>query len=107
MEEEIKTLGQLEEGKFYRVGVLQNILKNLGLNFSIYTIRDYETWKCLNYKCGKRHNQEVGACERCGGSIRTPLIITPRTRGGGKGVGHRRYTAQEIKDIIEIFKERR
>ena len=104
--EEIKSIEQLKENKFYRVSVLQGILKNLGLNFSIYTIRDYETWKCLDYKCGKRHNKEVSVCERCGRVVRPPLIVTPRTRGGGKGPGHRRYTLEEIKKIIDIFKER-
>ena len=124
--EEIKNIEQLEENKFYRVSVLQSILKNFGLNFSIYTIRDYETWKCLNYKCGKRHNQKVDVCNgfiknkvkdpttgefkiekvSCGGSVRPPIIESPRTRGGGKGAGHRRYTAEEIKKIIDIFKER-
>ena len=106
MIEEIQTIEQLEENKFYRVSVLQSILQNLGLNFSIYTIRDYETWKCLNYKCGKRHNEAVAICHKCGGSVREPLIPTPRTRGGGKGPGHRRYTIEEIKHIIDIFKER-
>lgn len=107
MEETINTLEQLEDGKFYRVNVLQDILENMGLNYSIYTIRDYETWKCLNYKCGKRHNQEVSTCVKCGGAVRPPLIITPRTRGGGKGPGHRRYTAQEIRKIVLIFTERK
>jgi hypothetical protein len=86
---------------------LQNILKALGLTFSIYTIRDYETWKCLNYECGYRNNSEVTNCARCGGPVRPPLISSPRTRGGGRGVGHRRYTASEIKAIVDIFKERK
>lgn len=103
----IVSLSELQEGKFYRVNVLEHILKNLGLNYSIYTIRDYETWKCLNYKCGKRHDTEVSVCERCQGPVRPPLIPTPRTRGGGKGHGHRRYTSEEISKIIDIFKERR
>ena len=107
MEEEIKTIDELKENRFYRVAVLQSILENLGLNYSIYTIRDYETWKCLNYKCGKRHNQEISVCSKCGGAVRPPLIPTPRTRGGGKGPGHRRYTIAEIRQIIDIFKERK
>lgn len=102
----ITKLEQLEEGKFYRVFDLQAILENLGLNYSIYTIRDYETWKCLNYKCGKRHNTEVSACEKCQGPVRPPLVASPRTRGGGKGPGHRRYSSDEIHKIVEIFKER-
>jgi len=101
------TLDDLEEGNFYGVAVLQSILKGLNLNHSIYTIRDYETWKCLDYKCGRRHNQEVGECMRCGGAVRPPLIESPRTRGGGKGPGHRRYTAAEIGEIIDVFKQRK
>jgi hypothetical protein len=107
MEEIISDVNKLKDGIFYRVEVLQEILKKLGLNYSIFTIRDYETWKCLNYKCGKRHNEEVKVCSKCGGAVRLPLIISPRTRGGGKGVGHRRYTKKEIEEIIELFKERR
>ncbi len=103
----ITTIDELEDGKFYRVADLQAILKDLNLNHSIYTIRDYETWKCLDYKCGKRHNQVVGSCGRCEGEVRAPLIQSPRTVGGGKGPGHRRYTAQEIRSIVEIFKTRK
>lgn len=102
----ITRLEDLEEGRFYRVATLQAILHRLGLNYSIYTIRDYETWKCKNYKCGKRHNEKVEKCERCRGGVRPPLIDSPRTRGGGKGPGHRRYTKQEIERIVNIFKER-
>ena len=104
--EPIKKLDELEEGKYYRVSDLQTILENLGLNYSIFTIRDYETWKCLNYKCGRRHNQEVSACEKCKGPVRPPLILSPRTRGGGKGLGHRRYTAAELRKLVEIFTQR-
>lgn len=103
----VTRLNDLENDKFYRVADLQAILKNLNLNHSIYTIRDYETWKCLDYKCGKRHNRMVDACARCDGPVRAPLISSPRTRGGGKGPGHRRYTAQEIRSIVEIFKARK
>jgi len=106
-ENTISRLKDLEEGKFYRISVLQAILKNLGLNYSIFTIRDYETWKCLDYKCGHRHNQEASVCEKCGGAIRPPLILSPRTRGGGKGPGHRRYTAEEIRGLVDVFKERK
>ena len=101
------TLNDLEEGKFYGIAVLQSILKNLNLNHSIYTIRDYETWKCLDYKCGKRNSQSVEVCGKCGGSVRPPLIKSPRTLGGGKGPGHRRYTASEIRGIVDIFKQRK
>lgn len=103
----ISKLGDLEEGKFYRVDTLQAVLKDLGLNHSIFTIRDYETWKCLDYKCGHRHNQEVSVCEKCKGVVRPPLIPSPRTRGGGKGWGHRRYTLEEIKGLVDIFKVRK
>jgi len=105
-DENIKTLDELDDRKLYRVGVLMNILKEMNLNYSIYSIRDAETWKCLNYKCGKRHNEEVEKCSRCGGSVRQPFIPSPRTRGGGKGPGHRRYDTGEIRKIVEIFKER-
>ena len=100
-------INDLEEGKFYGIAVLQSILKNLNLNHSIFTIRDYETWKCLDYKCGKRHNQEVGACSKCQGLVRAPLISSPRTRGGGKGPGHRRYTALDINEVVNVFKQRK
>ena len=103
----IKKIEQLEDGKYYRVTDLKSLLENLGLNYSIYSIRDYETWKCLNYKCGKRHNQEVSVCEKCQGPVRPPLIPSPRTRGGGKGPGHRRYTTEEVRKIIAIFQERK
>ncbi len=105
--EELSSVSQLKEDKLYKIGELQSLLKNLGLLYSIYTIRDYETWKCLDYTCGKRHNSPVAKCERCGGSVREPLIGSPRTRGGGKGPGHRRYTSGEIKQIVAILKERR
>lgn len=102
----VKTVEELQDGKYYRVADLQSILRELNLNYSIYTIRDYETWKCLDYKCGKRHSYEVSVCEKCKGPVRPPLVQSPRTRGGGKGPGHRRYTAQEIRDIINIFTQR-
>ena len=102
----VTRLEDLEAGKFYGIATLQAILKDLNLNYSIYTIRDYETWKCLDYKCGKRHNLEVGVCDRCKGPVRPPLIKSPRTRGGGKGPGHRRYTADEVRQIVEVFKQR-
>lgn len=104
--EVVTKLEDLNDDKFYRVNDLQAILENIGLNYSIYTIRDYETWKCLNYECGKRYNDEVSKCEKCGGEVRAPLIDSPRTRGGGKGVGHRRYTGADIKKIVSVFKER-
>jgi len=107
IKEPISDIKKLQDDHFYRVADLQAVLKNLGLNYSIFTVRDYETWKCINYHCGKRHNEEVEKCERCGGPVREPIIESPRTRGGGKGVGHRRYTGREIKQIVELFKERR
>lgn len=106
IQSEVKTLADLVDTKFYRVNDLQSILKEMGLNYSIYTIRDYETWKCLNYECGKRYNEAVDKCAKCGSEVRAPLIDSPRTRGGGKGVGHRRYTGQDIKKIVAIFTER-
>ena len=106
-EDKVWTVNELVDGKFYGIAVLQSILKSMNLNYSIYTIRDYETWKCLDYKCGKRHNQAVDICDRCGGNVRPPLIISPRTRGGGRGPGHRRYTAVEIRQIVNVFKERK
>ena len=102
----ITSLEELRENRFYGIAELQAILKNMNLNYSIFTIRDYETWKCLDYKCGKRHNEAVAVCGRCGGKVRAPLIPSPRTRGGGKGPGHRRYNAQEVRNIVEVFKAR-
>lgn len=102
-----QTVDDLQDGIFYKVEDLQAILKNKGLNYSIFTIRDYETYKCLNYKCGKRHNEKVTVCQTCGGQIQPPLIDSPRTRGGGRGVGHRRYTKEDILAIIEVFEARR
>lgn len=104
--EVVQSINELDDEKFYRVDDLKSVLKNLGLNYSIYTIRDYETWKCLNYECGKRYTEEVDKCEKCGSDVRAPLIKSPRTLGGGKGVGHRRYTGRDIKDIVEVFKQR-
>jgi len=103
----IQTITELVDGRFYRLADLQALLKNLSLNFSIFIIRDYETWKCIDYKCGKRHNTEVSECADCSGTVRPPLIASPRSRGGGRGVGHRRYTANEIKKIIATFRLRR
>jgi len=107
MVEQINEIKNLSDKKFYKRSVLQGILKNLGLNFSIFTLRDYETWKCLDYTCGKRYDEEVKVCKVCGGKVRAPLINSPRTRGGGKGPGHRRYTKQEIENIVNIFKQRK
>lgn len=101
-----QTVKDLKKGRFYRVSDLQNVLKNHGLSYSIYTVRDYETWKCTNYKCGKRHNEPVGSCLTCGAKIRKPIIHSPRTPGGGKGSGHRRYTDKDIKLIVKTFSGR-
>ncbi len=105
-DKEITSVSQLQEDKLYRLYVLQHILKALGLNYSIFTIRDYETWKCLDYKCGKRHSEKVEKCERCGGPVREPLLESPRTMVRGKGFGHRRYKAEEIRKIVQVFQER-
>jgi len=102
----ITSLKDLRDGSFYRIADLQAVLEELNLNCSIFTIRDYETWKCLDYHCGKRHNEAVEICSKCQGNVRAPLIISPRTRGGGKGPGHRRYTAQEVRGIVKIFEQR-
>ncbi len=104
--EAVTTLAQVQDDIFYRVADLQAILERLHVNYSIYTIRDYETWKCLNYKCAKRHNEEVAQCIKCGGQVRAPLIPSPRTKGGGRGAGHRRYTGAEIKEIVKVFTQR-
>ncbi len=101
-----ENLEDLKDNGFYKVSVLKTILKNLNLNYSIYTIRDYETWKCMDYKCGKRHNLEVSVCDKCNKPVRAPLIKSPRTLGRGRGPGHRRYTAEEIRNIVNIFSER-
>lgn len=101
--ETITTLEQVEDNKFYRVADLKAVLKNLGLNYSIFSIMNAETWKCLNYSCGKRYTEKVDHCARCGSEVSEPIIASPRTRGGGKGVGHRRYSGTDIKRIVEEF----
>jgi hypothetical protein len=103
MSDAITSLEQLKAGTFYKVGVLQSILKEMGFSYSIFTIRDYETWKCLNYKCGKRNAEKVDVCPKCGGEVRPAIIPSPRTLGGGKGFGHRRYSGEDIQKIIEVF----
>lgn len=103
----ITDLSQVEDGHFYKRVELQSILKNLGLNYSIFSIRDAETWKCTNYECGKRHEYEVTECEKCHSAVNVPIIDSPRTRGGGKGKGHRRYSADDIRKIVAVFGERK
>lgn len=103
----IKTTEQLEDGVLYKFSVLKDILKSKGLPYSIFTIRDKETWKCNDYKCGKRNTHEVDVCARCGGSVTPPLIQSPRTAISGDGFGHRRYTKEDIEKIVEIFSKRR
>lgn len=105
MNDTLKTLADLQEGKYYKVKEVQSLLKNLGLLYSIYTIRDYETWKCMDYKCGKRHDNEVSKCEKCGGSVRSPRIESPRTFGNVT-TGHRRYSADEVRKVVEVFSQR-
>src|SRR5438552_18617495 len=99
----VQSLEELQEYKYYRVGDLQTILKNMGLNFSIYSIRDAESWTCINKECKKRHDREVSKCEGCGGEVKAPIIPSPRTPGGGVSTGHRRYTAADIKKVVEVF----
>ena len=101
------TYKDLVDERYYKISDLRAVLKDLGLNYSIFSIRDNETWKCLNYACGKRYTEPVEKCEKCGGEIRAPRIGSPRTEGGGKGHGHRRYTGKDIKDIVEIFRQRK
>ncbi len=102
----VTSLSDLREDRYYRVADLKAILANLNLSSSIFTIRSYETWKCLDYKCGKRYDSKVDVCPECSGIVRAPLIKSPRTLGDGPGVGHRRYTAPELKEIIDVFKRR-
>lgn len=102
----INNLNLVRDDYYYRVADLEAILHKLGLNHSIFVIRDAETWKCLNYRCGKRHNKKVEKCSRCESEVKPPLIKSPRTRSGGKGVGHRIYSGIELKEIIKIFKQR-
>lgn len=96
-------LEDLKPNVRYKVNVLMDILKDRGSNHSIYTIRDYESCKCLDYKCGNRHPEDVKVCVKCGGAVRKILIPSPRTRGGGTGVGHRRYDADQIRKIVEVI----
>lgn len=101
----ITTLEEAKEGQFYKVADLKAILENKGLNYSIFSIMDAETWKCKNYKCGKRHAEEVDHCVRCGSEVIPPSIPSPRTRGGGRGSGHRRYTPATLRKVVEIFEQ--
>jgi len=103
----IENLEDVIDERYYHVSDLKAILKNMGLSFSIFTIRDYESYKCKNFKCGKRFLNLIEKCDKCGNiDFRKPLIISPRTHGGLKGVGHRRYTGQELKEIIKLFEKR-
>lgn len=99
----ITTLEALQDGTFYRVGDLQAILKKKGLNFSIFSIRDAESWTCPNKECGKRSQTKVDKCQYCGSAVVDPIITSPRTVGGGVGIGHRRYTAKDIRQVVEVF----
>lgn len=102
----VNSLAELKDNKFYRVSDVQAILKEMNLPNSIFVIRDYENWKCRDYKCAVRSKTEVEMCPKCEGPVRPALIKSPRTMGGGVGPGHRRYTAEEIKLIVAIFSER-
>lgn len=99
----VQTLEELQDGVFYRVGDLQAILKNKQLNFSIFSIRDAESWVCTNKECGERSLDKVSKCTVCGSPVKEPVIHSPRTIGDGIGAGHRRYTAQDIRKIVDIF----
>lgn len=103
----ITDTAQLQDNHFYGVEVLKNILKELGLNYSIFSIMNAETWKCQNYACGKRYREPVDTCLSCGAPVTQPIIPSPRTPGGGKGSGHRRYSGAEIKHIVDIFAQQR
>ena len=102
----VTKIDDIQDDTFYRVADLQAVLKHQGLNYSIFSIRDAETWKCSNYGCGKRYSNEVTSCPKCGAAIFSPYIDSPRTVGGGKGFGHRRYSGADIKKIVSIFRSR-
>lgn len=102
----VMKIEDIEDDVFYRIRDLQAVLKTQGLNYSIFSIRDAETWKCTNYSCGKRYNDELTICRKCGSEIKPPSIDSPRTEGGGRGYGHRRYSGSDIKKIVETFKSK-
>lgn len=73
-------LDNLVEGRFYKVTELSDILKNLGLPYSIFKIRELE-------KQGR--------------------IASPRTNVRiVKGYGHRRYTKSQILAIVKLLTPR-
>lgn len=91
------------DGVKYKIADLQAVLKKKDLNHSIFSIRDAETWKCVNYECGRRYDDPQEVCTRCGSKVVPPIIESPRTAGGGKGKGHRQYSKAQIKEIVKIF----
>lgn len=72
-------LNNLVEGRFYKVTELSAILKNLGLPYSIFKIRELE-------KEGRI------------ASPRTNVRIVKAT-----GYGHRRYTKSQILEIVKLL----
>jgi len=100
----IDKLDLVDDNKFYKVAELKAILQNEGLNFSIFSIMNAETWKCLNYGCGKRYRYPITSCPACGSEVSEPIIPSPRTSTTGKGAGHRRYIGSDVKKIVETFR---
>ena len=101
--EPVNDISKLVDGTYYKIADLQAILKKKQLNYSIFSIRDAETWKCVNYSCGKRFETAIEVCDRCGNRVVPPIIGSPRSAGGGKGSGHRKYTKDQIIEIVQIF----
>lgn len=101
----ITSLDQIQEGIFYKVSDLKAILQTMGLNYSIFSIMNAESWRCANYGCAKRYYEALDKCTRCGSPIIPPVIFSPRTRGGGKGVGHRRYSGDDLRAIVRVLQE--
>lgn len=94
-------LDDLEDGVLYRFKQLSFLLKELGLPYSRFTIRGLETWRCANYECGHRNTEATEKCKNCGSPVEDPKIVSPRIRSG-----HRRYSKEEIKTIVDVLSNR-
>ncbi len=71
------TIDDLQDRRYYKLAELSSILKNLGLPFSIFKIRELE---------------------------QSGRITSPRTaQRTKKGFGHRRYTKEQILEIVKLL----
>lgn len=99
----INDISKMVDGAYYKIADLQAVLKKKNLNYSIFSIRNAEIWKCVNYSCGRRYEEPKEVCDKCGSKVVPPIIESPRSVGGGKGKGHRKYTKAQIKEIVKTF----